>query len=497
MSENETYQRPVDGGQTAEPVATPSTPEPPIWAPAGPSQPPQQYPPQPAVHQPHPYQPGAQQSAIHPVSGGQPTAATHPVSGAQPTTAIHPVSGAHQAPAAPYQVGGQHHPGVGHHAAGQPWHAGYDQPAPTYGFPPQQSAPAPRGRGGRTAATGLLALLLAGGGGLAGGLVVHSFESGKQQPPAAVSGAPTSVTVIDRSSLADIAAKVKPSVVAVQTQNGEGSGVVFNTDGFIVTNNHVVADARGGAVQVNFSDGKTVSARVVGTDTKTDLAVIQVSGVSGLTAAQFGDSNALRVGDSVLAIGSPLGLEGSVTAGIVSALNRTIREGDNQQNPQSSQQTTDIAGAVQTDAAINPGNSGGALVDLNGKVIGINTAIATSGQSEGNIGVGFAIPGNLVKRVAESLITGKKVSHPFLGVRVTTANGNGGATVSSVTSGSPAAQAGLAEGDVITRAGTKDIHTGDDLVNAVQTSNVGDRLELTVKRGGVSRTLTAVIGEAS
>ncbi len=366
-------------------------------------------------------------------------------------------------------------------------------PAPGYGYQPP---PGSHRTGGRMAATGLLAVLLAGGGGVAGGLVVHAVDGRDAGPAAATATAPTSVKVMDRSSLADIAAAVKPSVVAIRTATGEGSGVIFSADGNIVTNNHVVADARGGTVQVNFFDGKTATARIVGTDPRTDLAVVKVSGISGLTAAKFGDSAALRVGDTVLAIGSPLGLEGSVTSGIVSALDRTISEGGDQRS-QAEPQTTDIAGAIQTDAAINPGNSGGALVDLNAQVIGINTAIATSGQSEGNIGVGFAIPGNLVKAVAQSLINGTKVTHPYLGVKVTTADANGGATVSSVASGSPAEKAGLAGGDVITKAGDRVIHTSEDLVNAVQSSKTGDQLQLTVVRGGATRTVTVTIGDAS
>jgi putative serine protease PepD len=315
----------------------------------------------------------------------------------------------------------------------------------------------------------------------------------------AANAGPAGGKVLDRSSLADIAAAIKPSVVAIQTQTGEGSGVVFNANGYIVTNNHVVATAQGSTVQVNFADGKNAVARIVGADPKTDLAVVRVTGVSGLTPAKFSDSNALRVGDTVLAVGSPLGLEGSVTSGIVSALNRTIREGADQLNPQQAQQqTTDIGGAIQTDAAINPGNSGGALVDLNASVVGINTAIATAGQGNGNIGVGFAIPGNLAKRVAQSLISGQKVSHPFLGVRVTTATGgSGGAAVRSVSTGSPADQAGLRADDVITRIGTKDIHTSEDLVNVVQASKVGDKLELTVARDGKPTTVIVTIGESS
>ncbi|OLB64992.1 MAG: hypothetical protein AUI10_08765 [Actinobacteria bacterium 13_2_20CM_2_72_6] len=437
-------------------------------------------------------------SANPPQPEHQPATAGEPVPHSEPAPQGEPVTG--QQPVWPHTGPGYpHQPPV---PPPPPQEQGWygipttGVPAAPYGAPPQQPPARPL-RGGRIVATGLLALLLAGGGGLVGGLVVHSVDAHGGTATATSSSTPTSVKVMDRSSLADIAAAVKPSVVAIRTATGEGSGVVYDKDGYIVTNNHVVADARGNTVQVNFSDGKTATAQIVGTDPKTDLAVVKVSNVSGLTPAKFGDSSALRVGDTVLAIGSPLGLEGSVTSGIVSALDRTIQEGGNQQAPQSQQQTTDIAGAIQTDAAINPGNSGGALVDLNGAVVGINTAIATSGQSEGNIGVGFAIPGNLVNNVAKTLISGKKVSHPYLGVKVTTGDANAGATVSSVAGGSPAEKAGLQAGDVITKAGSKAIHTSEDLVNAVQSSRSGDKLDITFTRGGTSKTVTVTIGDAS
>jgi putative serine protease PepD len=389
-------------------------------------------------------------------------------------------------------------------------------PQPTYGMPmpgrPGQYGPGPGGPGqpgtgrpggsGRVAryvGAGLLALLLAGGGGVIGGLIVHSADSSSATGTSATPASNHAVApVINQSDIADIVANVKDSVVSIQTQDAEGSGVIISADGFILTNNHVVADAQGNTVQVTFTTGKNVTASIVGTDPKTDLAVVKAQGVSGLTAVTFGDSGALRVGDTVLAIGSPLGLQGSVTEGIVSALNRTIDESGSQQQQQQQQAGTSIAGAIQTDAAINPGNSGGALVNTKGEVVGINTAIATaSSSSEGNIGVGFAIPSNRAKEVAQALMKGQKVSHPFLGIGVGDANNNGGATVASVTSGSPADKAGLKQGDVITKAGNTDIHTSDDLLNVVQSSHVGDRLTLTVNRGGSTQTITVTVGESS
>jgi putative serine protease PepD len=424
----------------------------------------------------------------------QPARPAHPV---EPVTADQPVGPRAPVwpmpPGNPYQRPPEQQP-VGPQPHQQSW---YGEATAGYGFPPQQAVTPPR-RGGRAVVTGLLGLLLAGGGGVIGGLVVHAADSSSATGTGATATTPTSVKVMDRSSLASIASAVKPSVVAIQTQDAEGSGVVFSTDGYIVTNNHVVADATGNTVKVNFSDGKTTTAAIVGKDPKTDLAVIKVSGVSGPTAAKFGDRSAMQVGDTVLAIGSPLGLEGSVTAGIVSALNRTIQEGSgSQQNQQlnQAQSGTDIGGAIQTDAPINPGNSGGALVNMSGEVIGINTAIATSGQGEGNIGVGFAIPSNRVKQVTQALIGGQKVSHPYIGVQVQTADG-GGAVVSSVVGSGPAAKAGLQQGDVITKANGKTITTSDDLVNVVQSSKVGDQLQLTVARDG-SRTVTVTIGESS
>jgi putative serine protease PepD len=277
---------------------------------------------------------------------------------------------------------------------------------------------------------------------------------------------------------------------------------LLTASGFILSNNHVVsADRQSNTVTVGFADGRSAPARIVGTDPRTDLAVVQVSGVANLKPATLGDSSAMEVGDTVLALGSPLGLEGSVTAGIISAKDRTIQAGSQGQPndpfaPQQQQGATSISGLLQTDAPINPGNSGGALVNTNGDVIGINTAIATSGQSTGNIGVGFAIPSNKAKIVADALMNGRKVSHPYLGVNLgSTADGKG-ALLSTVAPNGPAAQAGLKVGDVITEVNGKPVRKADDVVAAVQGGTVGQKLELKYTRNGQAGTASATLAEA-
>ncbi|WP_067475375.1 S1C family serine protease [Actinomadura hibisca] len=256
------------------------------------------------------------------------------------------------------------------------------------------------------------AAALAVGAGSAGAAVALTVAG-----PDTVASSPVAVagTSGRSATAAQVAAAVQPSVVSVQTRTadgtGTGSGVVLRADGMILTNAHVVEDAA--QVTVKLSDGRTASARVLGTDTAHDVAVIQASGVSGLKPVVLGDSDKLAVGDPVLALGSPLGLDGSVTSGIVSALGRQIQEGDSGEEQQGSPYTreqvsrqpqTVIENAIQTDAAINPGNSGGALVNGAGQLIGVNTAIATSGSGSGNIGVGFAIPVNDARKAAESII---------------------------------------------------------------------------------------------
>jgi putative serine protease PepD len=288
-----------------------------------------------------------------------------------------------------------------------------DPPPPAWqplrGTPPPPPPGRVAGDGGRWSwprrlAAGFLALGLALASGAAGAYAATSLDddtAGAASPPVtAASGGGTTET-----SLASVAAAVEPSVVSITVRSAgqqvEGSGVILGSDGLILTNNHVVEDAaKGGRITVEFSDGSTATATVAGTDPSTDLAVIQAEGVSGLQAAAFGDSDALQVGDTVLAIGSPLGLEGSVTAGIVSALHRTFDvDADGQDG-------TTINDAIQTDAPINPGNSGGPLVNSAGEVVGILTANASVSQDAGSIGVGFAIPSSQVEQVASQLTGG-------------------------------------------------------------------------------------------
>jgi putative serine protease PepD len=280
---------------------------------------------------------------------------------------------------------------------------------PLRGSPPPPPPGRVAGDGGRWSwprklVAGFLALGLALASGAAGAYAATSLDDdtavAASTPVTAASGGSTT-----EPSLASVAAAVEPSVVSITVrtagQQVEGSGVVLRSDGLILTNNHVVEDAAtGGRITVEFSDGRTATATVAGTDPSTDLAVIQAEGVSGLQAATFGDSDALQVGDTVLAIGSPLGLEGSVTAGIVSALHRTFDvDADGQAG-------TTINDAIQTDAPINPGNSGGPLVNSAGEVVGILTANASVSQDAGSIGVGFAIPSNQVEQVASQLTGG-------------------------------------------------------------------------------------------
>ena len=324
------------------------------------------------------------------------------------------------------------------------------------------------------------------------------------------------------SNVESVAGKLLPSVVSIlslsSSQSAEGSGVILTSDGLILTNNHVIAGAT--ELTVRFNDGATASAKVVGSDATDDLAVLQASGVSGLTKAALGSSANVKVGEQVVAVGSPLGLSATVTSGIISALNRPVRTAAEQQ-PQdptggSSQQSTTqdtVLNAIQTDAAINPGNSGGALVDMSGKVIGINSAIASlssgSGQS-GSIGVGFAIPIDQAYRIAQEIINNGHATHAVLGASVgdapdsksanpTAAARAGlsvGAKIASVTAGGGAAGAGLLADDVVTKIGSSTVGSADALIATIRSAKPGSQVVITYVRGTATKTATVTLGSA-
>jgi putative serine protease PepD len=286
--------------------------------------------------------------------------------------------------------------------------------------------------------------------------------------------------------------------VTTQQGSGAGSGVIFDRNGHVLTNNHVVQGATGnGSITVTLSDGRTYNASVVGTDPSTDLAVIKLANApSDLTPITLGDSEALKVGDPVMAVGNPLGLSGTVTTGIISALNRPVSTGTSNESPFGQQQSGDevVTNAIQTSAAINPGNSGGALVNNKGELIGINSSIASLGQGagsqSGNIGIGFAIPVKEAKSIAEQLIKSGKAEHAFLGVStrdtvVTDGSAKrAGAQVASVSSGTPAANAGLKTGDVIIAVDGQRVDSATALVAQIREMKAGDKTTLTIIRNG-------------
>jgi putative serine protease PepD len=296
-----------------------------------------------------------------------------------------------------------------------------------------------------------------------------------------------------------VAASVLPSVVKINVTGaqgaGSGSGIVLSDTGEILTNNHVVEVADGsGRISVNFSDGTAAPAEVVGTDPLTDLAVIQARDVSGLTPATIGRSGQLDVGENVVAIGSPFGLEATVTSGIVSALHRAVSVGE-------SQGTDTTYPAIQTDAAINPGNSGGPLVNMRGEVVGINSSIrtASSGLSSegGSIGLGFAIPIDNVLPIVDQLRGEQTPTHARLGVSVTDASSEDGlltgAGVQEVSGGSAAEEVGLRNGDVITKVDDQVITDSQSLVATIRGHRPGDEVTLTVVRDGETQTLTVTL----
>nr|WP_018297567.1 trypsin-like peptidase domain-containing protein [Corynebacterium lubricantis] len=283
-------------------------------------------------------------------------------------------------------------------------------------------------------------------------------------------------------SVESVAEQVLPAVVSIQisTMSGgaEGSGSIISSDGLVLTNHHVVSEAASGPseIQVTLNNGEKHNAQYIASDVNTDIAVIKIDGVSNLPVLNFGDSNELHVGQEVVAVGSPLGLSATVTSGIVSALDRPVRA--SQGGGESS-----LIDAIQTDAAINPGNSGGPLVDMNGNLIGMNSVIASlsSGeQSSGSIGLGFAIPSNFAKRVADQLVETGEAKQPMLGVQVDVQSQEDGALIMGVESGGPADQAGLGEGDIVTKLNDRTIQSADDLIAAARSHQFGETVTLEV-----------------
>ncbi|MFJ9394027.1 trypsin-like peptidase domain-containing protein [Streptomyces californicus] len=315
-------------------------------------------------------------------------------------------------------------------------------------------------------------------------------------------------------SVAGIAASALPSVVTLHVsgaaESGTGTGFVLDAQGHILTNNHVVAPAgSGGDITVTFSTGETASAELVGKDSGYDLAVVKVRGVSGLKPLPLGNSDNVQVGDPVVAIGAPFDLSNTVTSGIISAKQRPITAGGEKGDG------SDISyvDALQTDAPINPGNSGGPLVDTRAHVIGINSAIRAadsgrgpeSGGQSGSIGLGFAIPINQGKRVAEELISTGRATHPVIGVTLDMKYTGDGAKVGAkdaeggpaVAADGPAAKAGIRSGDVITHVEGQRVHSGEELIVKIRAHRPGDALELKLTRGGAERTVTLKLGSAS
>jgi putative serine protease PepD len=406
----------------------------------------------------------------------------------------------------PYGLGGP---------AGPPSYAAQpapQQPATTWvpqaGEPERRHEPS-RGRK-RFAAGVIAAALVVGGGAGVGGAAAWSAlhddaastsASGLPQVRSSSTGSTTNAST--GGDVEAVASKVLPSVVKINVSgsqgSGSGSGIILTADGQILTNNHVVELAQGGGtLSVAFNDGTTAPATVLGTDPLTDTALVQATGVSGLTPATLGTSGDLKVGQGVVAIGSPFGLESTVTSGIVSALDRPVDVGSDGQG------NATVYPAIQTDAAINPGNSGGALTDLNGNVVGINSSIRTAGATEGSesgsIGLGFAIPIDEVLPIVKEMAAGQTPTHARLGVSVQSAAqgqvpgqqetqpATQGATVAKVNPGSTAEGAGIATGDVITKVDDHVITDDDSLIATIRSYRPGDQVTVTYVQGGTTKT---------
>jgi putative serine protease PepD len=353
------------------------------------------------------------------------------------------------------------------------------EPAPEARTEPLPPLPAldepPRRRGLFSAAVagGLVSAVLVGGGAFAFGLVDTSSNAAAPTPGPALVGAKQT------GDVAAIYAAARNSVVSIKTSEGSGTGFVVNADGTIVTNAHVVGTES--TVQVQFADDETVQGTVGGVDRSSDLAVVKVSTSRTLKPLALADSATVRTGQLAVAIGSPFGLSQTTTSGIVSGTGRHIQAPDGFQ----------IDSVIQTDAPINPGNSGGPLLDATGRVIGVNSQIAS--QSGGSVGIGFAVPSNTVRDVIPRLEKGEQIKRAYLGV--STSADSGKVTVAAVSAGGPAASAGLQVGDVITSVGGKSVATPDDVAAAIQDKHPGESVAVRITRGGSAQTLDVTLAE--
>lgn len=358
-------------------------------------------------------------------------------------------------------------------------------PQDAYQYPPVVPAPQKqRSPVGPAVAAAVVTSLLAGAG---AGYLAGSAAAPDQPQTINALDEPVQERVQEapEGSVEQVAAAVLPAVVSIEVAamsgGSEGSGSIISSDGYVLTNHHVIESAAGGqaTITVTLNDGSRHSAQFVASDVNTDVGVIKIDDVAGLPVLEFGDSDDLRVGQQVVAVGSPLGLSATVTTGIVSALNRPVRavQGGGESS---------LMDGIQTDAAINPGNSGGPLVDMEGRLVGMNSVIASLsagafGSQSGSIGLGFAIPSNFAQRVGRQLIETGKATQPMLGVQVSVFNsGIGGAVIAEVQPDSPAEQAGLRAGETITKLNDRPIDSADALIAATRSREFGETVTLEV-----------------
>ena len=381
-------------------------------------------------------------------------------------------------------------------------------PVFTPGIPAEEPQQRPRRNGMPLWAVLLIVMVVAAGSAGVGGMVGASLVAPEESPPPQSSGAlnnevPSDVPSRAPDTIAGVAQRVSPSVVSIRSTSpqlsGNGSGFVIEGN-YVVTNNHVVDAVRRGGIEVVYSDGHVSRAEVVGAAASSDLAVLKLADPLDVEPLEFGDSDEVAVGDTVIAIGAPLGLDGTVTSGIVSALNRPVTVGEDGQEAYLS--------AIQTDAAINPGNSGGPLVNEQGLVIGVNSAIATmsgsSGEQSGSIGLGFAIPSNQASRVVEQLIETGEAPHAVIGAILDLRYPEQGALImeagrgaETVMRGGPADQAGLRPGDVIVEFDGTTVRDATQLITLIHTKAPGDRVEVRYLRNGREHTTTLVLGSSN